>query len=471
MWQTYVNAAAVGEVLELLEQHQGAARLIAGGTDLLLEMERGARPAVQTLIDISRLPGLASISLHGDTIRMGALVTHNQVVASELLRARALPLVQACWEVGAPQIRNRATVAGNVITGSSANDTISALMVLGAEVVLASVAGERTVPLSQFYTGLRRSVMRPNEMLTTLTFPALSAEEHGVFIKLGLRRAQAISVNNVAVVIRLQADVVTSAAIALGSVAPTVIRVAGAEDALLGQPLTETTIRNAARIAGATPTPIDDVRSTGVYRTEMVKVLVARALRHVRDHTIPALPAQPAQLWGAQPTDPSAHPAAATSPDGGTLLPTIVNGKPVAVSTATHGTLLDWLREDVGLNGTKEGCGEGECGACTVFMDGAAVMACMVPAPRAQGATITTIEGLAHEGNLHPLQQAFVEKGAVQCGFCTPGLVMAGAKLLEEHPQPTQAQIEQSISGNLCRCTGYYKIIEAIQLASQSKGE
>mgnify|MGYP000956905848 CR=1 FL=1 len=145
-----------------------------------------------------------------------------------------------------------------------------------------------------------------------------------------------------------------------------------------------------------------------------------------------------------------------------------VNGESVEAAVQPNQTLLQFLREDLGLTGTKHGCGLGDCGACTVILDGKPVNACLVLAVQANGCDVLTIEGLAENGSLHPIQQSFVDKGAIQCGFCTPGMILSAKTLLEENAKPTEHDIRTAISGNLCRCTGYQKIVEAIKDAADA---
>jgi carbon-monoxide dehydrogenase small subunit len=144
-----------------------------------------------------------------------------------------------------------------------------------------------------------------------------------------------------------------------------------------------------------------------------------------------------------------------------------VNGAPEALTSAPHRTLLEVLRDDLGLTGAKEGCGSGDCGACTVLVDGAPVNACLMLVGQAEGRAIVTVEGLSTGETLHPVQAAFIAHGAVQCGFCIPGMIMAAVALLNENPHPTDEEIRWGIAGNLCRCTGYAKIVEAIAAASR----
>ena len=139
-----------------------------------------------------------------------------------------------------------------------------------------------------------------------------------------------------------------------------------------------------------------------------------------------------------------------------------VNGEAFEVLTEVHKTLLEVLREDLGLTGTKRGCDLGTCGACTVLIEGKPYLSCLTLAVDVQGKNIITIEGLSLEGKPHPLQEAFVEKGAIQCGFCTPGMIMTAKALIDENPHPSEIEVKRAISGNLCRCTGYIKILEAI---------
>jgi len=485
MWQTYLRPASLDEALDLLERYREQARLIAGGTDVLVELQRGVRPT-ETLIDLTAVRALRYLRDEGDRILLGALATHNDVVASRACVERALPLAQACWEVGAPQIRTRATVAGNLVTASPANDTITPLVALGAAVVLLSRAGgERVVPLADFYQGVRRTVLRPGELLREIRIPTLAPAARGLFLKLGLRRAQAISVVNVAFALTFDGETVRHARITLGCVAPTIVHARAAEAYLAGKWLDEATCVEAGRLAAADAAPIDDIRGSATYRRATLAGLVADGLRRLAAGT-------QASGWPARLVllDTGELAMTTASPLDGAITTTI-NGVPhVFGQAATRKTLLNALREDAGLTGTKEGCAEGECGACTVWLNGQAVMSCLVPAAQAHHAAITTIEGLAatahassaspplsgegpgeRSASLHPLQRAFVAHAAVQCGYCIPGMLMAGAKLLQEHPQPDADDVCAALGGNICRCTGYRKILDAVLSAGEEGGQ
>jgi len=482
LWRTYLQPSTLDEALDLLRQHRGQARIVAGGTDVLVELSRGVRPAT-TLIDISRLHDLKYVRVEGDAIHLGALATHNDVLASHDCRRDVRPLAQACCEVGAPQIRARATVAGNLVTASPANDTIAPLVALGAEVVLVSCAGERVVPLRLFYHGLRRTALAPDELLREIRVPRLTAGQRGLFVKLGLRRAQAISVVNVAYALTFDGPIVRDARIALGCVAPTIVPASGAEAYLRGRILDDAACAEAGRIAAGEVAPIDDVRGSAAYRRATLAALLADGLRRLsteagpeatessgatdrdrdRDRDTDGLESNPVLLEAGVST-PLGRPFAGT-------IDATINGRNYRLEGAHRKSLLDALREDAGLTGTKEGCAEGECGACTVWLNGQAVMSCLVPAPQAHNGAVTTIEGLASagdldgDGELHPLQEAFIAHGAVQCGYCIPGMLMAGAKLLQERDQPDLAAARVALSGNICRCTGYRKILDAVMAA------
>src|SRR5438128_7187913 len=480
MWQTYFQPTNLEEALELLEQYAGRARLVVGGTDVLVELQRGVRPTT-TLIDITALRDLKYIREENGFLLLGALATHNDVIASSACVQRALPLAQACWEVRAPQIRNRATIVGNLVTASPANDTITALMALGAELVLIRRGSERVVALDDFYPGFRRTVLQPDELIREIRIPTMQTNQRGLFLRLGLRRAQAISVIDFAIVLTFDDAVITEARITLGSLAPTIVHARTVETYLQGKQLDEAVCREAGQLAVNDASPIGDVRGSATYRQATLATLVTQALQQIAE-------GKQAEGWMAQPVLLDANTAISEEklestpqpgPFAGTIA-TVINGKPYLIANAQWKTLLNMLREDAGLTGTKEGCAEGECGACTVWLNGQAVMSCLVPAAQAHHSSITTIEGLAAKGEaegaaygaeLHPLQQAFIDCGAVQCGFCIPGMLMAGAKLLEERPHPSLDETLIALSGNICRCTGYRKILDAVaRAAGKAKG-
>jgi xanthine dehydrogenase iron-sulfur cluster and FAD-binding subunit A len=458
MWDRVIRPVSVAEALDVLAAEGERARIVAGGTDLLVELQRGVKPAA-TLIDVSGLRELKYVRRDGDRIAIGGLATHNDVLAAPFARTAMLPLAQACIEVGAPQIRTRGTIAGNLVTASPANDTIAPLIALDAVIELLSRGASRTLPLADFYTGFRTTQLRPDELVGEIRFRALEGGQRGLFLKLGLRRAQAISVIDLAFVLAFDDEgIVREARIALGCLAPTVVRARAAERAIVGTALDADARLAAGQAALDDAAPIDDIRGSAAYRRSTLAALVAQGLeRLAAGREGDGFPAMPILLETPAPHRPAL-------PFSGTIEATI-NGAAQRLENAQHKTLLNALRENAALTGAKEGCAEGECGACTVWLDGAAVMSCLVPATQAHGASLTTIEGLARGDELHPLQQAYIDCGAVQCGFCIPGMIMAGAKLLDERRTPSLDDHQAAISGNICRCTGYRKILDAMSEA------
>jgi carbon-monoxide dehydrogenase medium subunit len=484
MWQTYLQPESLRETLELLDYYGSEARLIAGGTDVLVELQRGVKPT-KTLIDISALPDLNYVRCNENGLVIGALATHNDILKSQLCWQYALPLVQACKEVGAPQIRARATVAGNLLTASPANDTIPPLLALDTEIVLTRWGAstreglpeqsspsieERIIPLRQFYQGVRRTQLQPNEFLREIRIPTVTKEQRGIFLKLGLRRAQAISVVNVALVLAFEHELITEAHITIGCVAPTVIYATSVEAFLRGKRPDVEVCREAARLVMQDIKPIDDIRASAAYRVQTVTNLLAYGLQYLASESKNAQQKNVLSPILLETEVEDVRPGNKQTAFNG-CINTTINGQAYQFEQAQRKTLLNLLREDAELTGCKEGCAEGECGACTIWLNGKAVMACLVPAVQAHQATITTIEGLATPEQLHPLQQAFIDCGAVQCGFCIPGMLMAGAKLLDECPQPSEEQMRSALSGNICRCTGYRKILDALKQCSIQSGE
>jgi carbon-monoxide dehydrogenase medium subunit len=465
-----VRPATWHAALDALHRHPGA-RPVSGGTDLVLELARSSGPPV-TLVDLSAVSGAHEIDETDDTIVLAGGVVHNQIVADTRFRAHALPLAQACLEIGSPQLRNRATIAGNLATASPANDSISALMALDATVVLSRLEGDavvdRDVAVEDLFTGFRSTACATDELITAIRVPKLGPGQRGIWVKLGLRRAQAISVVHAGLVVDLDEEgIVTGARLALGSVAATVVMAPVLAETLTGGPLDDARVAAAARAVAASIEPIDDIRATADYRVAATETVIARALRALADD-------RAGSQWPVDPPVLGVHTPATVPPqveiDESVTISVTLNGVPATGARAAGSTLLDWLREHSSevCSGVKEGCAEGECGACTVQLDGAAVMSCLVPAAQADGADIVTVEGLAHGGDLHPLQDAFIADFAVQCGFCIPGFLVAGASLLDECSAPTDVQISLGFSGNLCRCTGYYPIVQAVRTASDA---
>lgn len=282
-WEKYFRPQTIPEALSLLEEFQGSARLLAGGTDLIPQI-RSREMEPKVLVDITRISGLGEIQLKDGVIKIGALVTHAQVVESPLIREKAMALCEGASQLGSPQIRNMGTVAGNVVSGQPGADTTVPLVALDAAVKVISKQGERTIPLTDFFLDTGKTRLDKNrEMVTEIFFPALMKKESSVSLRLAKRKSLALPILNVSVVVSadFKEKKFNYVKIALGPVAPTPLRAREAEGILHASPITDSVIKEAARKAATEANPRTSLlRGSGEYRKEMVKNLVERAIHY-----------------------------------------------------------------------------------------------------------------------------------------------------------------------------------------------
>jgi xanthine dehydrogenase iron-sulfur cluster and FAD-binding subunit A len=461
----YLEPGSVSEVIEILAAHGDAARILAGGTDLLVQMKM-ERQKPACVIGIGKLTELKGIRQDVDKLTVGALTTIRELARGAGVRSHYTALAEACAAFSTAQVQAMGTVGGNLCNGSPASDTAPALIALGAEVVLVGPEGETRLPLERFFRGPGRTARRPDQLLVAVEVPAAAPNTGSAFVKIG-RVAADIAKANAAVCFVRDGDRIADCRLAYGSVAPTPMRAPRAEAILHGQVMTPELISQAAAAAAEEISPIDDVRSTAAYRRQVVAALTVDGISRAWER---AANGESANLrmgeWLENDEGRTTKDASRTTHHEITFT---VNGITRHLHVAANDLLLNVLREDLELTGTKYGCGIGECSACTVLMDGKPVLACLVLAAAADGRDIRTVEGLAApDGTLDPLQEAFIEHAALQCGFCTPGMLMTAKDLLETHPHPTEVDVRDHLRGNMCRCTGYAAIVRAVLAAAET---
>ncbi len=458
----YCLPSNLAEAFDALTADGEHARAVAGGNDVVRELRTVPQPT-EVLVDLSRVTELTTdIETTADgRLRLGALVTHQDVVESALLDQLAPLLSEACGCVGSPTLRRRATLVGNVVGGHAVSDTLCALVALEATVEIASPSGVRTVSVAELDATTPRIARA--EIVTALSFATPSPAQRSAYVRFAPRGGMTPARVNVALLLDLDSDLAVGRAriVACGQNHGR-RRLHEVEELLVGRRLDDALIEEASRCARASAwlTPPD------LYERRLFGVAVSRGLHRLLQ-TPPSVTSSAAPAPARRRTSGGEIRRAQLDLTASPILSADVNGSAIQAPLRAGPRLLDWLRGDLGLSGTKEACGEGVCGSCTVLLDGVPTLSCLVPAPAADGTTITTVEGL-HSGEvpaepLHELQQALLDHGAVQCGFCTPGFLMAAVALLAVDATPDKARIDDALGGNLCRCTGYRAIVEAIE--------
>ena len=439
----FATATTVEEALAALSR---GARAVAGGTDLVVGARQGKAPLPDALIAIHRLAELHAIDEARDGLRLGALVTHAEIAADPAIRERFTALADASAIVGSHATRAQGTIGGNVMNASPAMETGGPLICLGATATLRSVKGSRTVSVEELFTGPGATAANADELLVSVEVPAPAPGTGSAYVRLEYRRQMEIAVVGATAVVHMDDGRVQDARVAITALAPTIRRVPEAEAALAGG--------DGGRRVARDSRPRGRRGFLAHLRRPRLGALSPRDGRGDR-----APRSGDRRRAGARHRRPDSRERSAPVKVEATLT---VNGVPYPVELEPGTSLLAAVRDVVGLTGAKEGCDDSECGACMMLLDGRPVNSCSYLALQAEGSDVTTVEGLAKGDELTPLQAAFLEHGGVQCGFCTPGMLISATALLEETPEPTADEVRIALSGNLCRCTGYDGIVKAV---------
>ena len=462
----YVAPRELDEVLSLLAESGDDAKVLAGGQTLgpMLNL-RVLAPSL--LIDVNGVPELA----RRDATRgltLGALTRQSELEDDASLRERQ-PLVAAAVPLIAHRpIRNRGTVGGSLAHADPAAEWGALALALDAELLIARQgAPVRVVAATEFFTGMLETAVGADELLVAVRLPPWPRGSGASFRELSPRHGDFALAG---IACRLAVDGAgrcRETRLALIGVGDRPVRIAEAEAMMAGETPDDALFEEVAEAAAQAVEPLSDLHASGAFRRTLARVLVRDALREALagarrrpDDGVSGIPVRDSSERKApQPVQAN---RSAPVPVRESVLSLTVNGRPVTRAVRSRTTLSDFLRHELGLTGTHVGCEHGVCGACTVLVDGRAVRSCILYAIQADGAQVRTVEDLADGDALHPLQHAFGERGALQCGYCTSGFLMSALDLLSRNPTPDEYQVREALSGNLCRCTGYEPIVDAV---------
>ncbi|GAB4579182.1 MAG: hypothetical protein Fur0022_19200 [Anaerolineales bacterium] len=453
--------------LEILAQQGTEAKLLAGGQSLIPAMNfRLTAPAV--LVDLNQISELSGIELTAEGgVRVGALTRQAQAEHHPLIRERVPLLYETIPFIAHPQIRNRGTIGGSLAHADPAAELPVIALALNARFKAVSTHHTRWIEAPDFFQFMFTTALEPNEILTEIEFPSMPEGAGWAFVEFS-RRLGDYALAGVAAIVTTDANgVCSSAKLVYLNLGDKAIDSPKAATTLVGHSPSEAVFIAAAEAAQADLDPMGSVHASPDYQRHLAKVLTKRALQKAFERAGMRYSDSTIQRFRDSADIPITNHRSPIT-DHQSPISLSINGKPHTQVVEPRLLLSDFLRHELGLTGTHVGCEHGVCGACTVLMDGYPVRSCLTLAVQTHGHAITTVEGLAPAPDpLHPLQQAFWEKHGLQCGFCTPGILMSLIPFLEQNPTPTEDEIRHALSGNLCRCTGYQNIVEAVQYAAE----